>query len=173
MEVAEKASIGTIPLASLKSRVKAIGLLHQHLYQDKLIDTIDTQLYLTDLVAAVKDTFETDRPVVIEIDAPIFLSGTTSEKIGLIVNELVTNSFKYAFSDANSALIKIGAKRSISGEYEFHVWDNGKGMDLNGHPVNYGIKLIAGLCNEINGTFKFDNNHGTHFNLKFTDAFKR
>ncbi len=172
-EVAEKASNTTISLASLKSRVKAIGLLHEHLYKDKAIDTVDMQQYLTELVAAVKDTFETGQPVITEIDAPVVLSGATSEKIGLIVNELVTNSYKYAFNGLDKGLIKVCAKRSISGDYEINISDNGKGIDLKNNAGNYGMKLIAGLCYEINGAFKFSNDQGTKFDLKFADVFKR
>ncbi|RYE29045.1 MAG: sensor histidine kinase [Sphingobacteriaceae bacterium] len=173
VDVAEKASITTIPSASLKNRVNAIGLLHQHLYQNELIDEVNMQSYLTGLVGAIKETFETGKPVSAEVEAPIVLSGSTSEKIGLIVNELVTNSYKYAFAGLDNGLIKIGAKRSINGNYNLHVSDNGIGINMQNTINNYGMKLIAGLCYELGGTFSFKNDNGTCFELKFTDAVKR
>lgn len=173
VDVAEKASITTIPSASLKNRVNAIGLLHQHLYQNKLIDEVNMQSYLTGLTEAVKETFESGTAVFAKIDAPIILSGSTSEKIGLIVNELVTNSYKYAFTGLNNGLIKIGAKRSINGDYNLQVSDNGIGINLQTNINNYGMKLIAGLCYELGGTFSFKNDNGTCFELNFTDTIKR
>lgn len=173
VDVAEKASITTIPSASLKNRVNAIGLLHEHLYQNQLIDKVDMQSYLTGLVEAIKETFENGTPISTEVDAPIVLSGSTSEKIGLIVNELVTNSYKYAFAGLNNGLIKIGAKRSIKGEYQLQVSDNGIGINMQNNIHNYGMKLIAGLCYELGGTFSFKNDNGTCFELKFTDTVKK
>lgn len=173
VDVAEKASIATIPSASLKNRVNAIGLLHQHLYQNELIDEVNMQSYLTELVKAIKETFENGKMVSAEIDAPIILSGTTSEKIGLIINELVTNSYKYAFAGLNNGSIKIGAKRSINSNYNLHVSDNGIGINMQTNINNYGMKLIAGLCHELGGTFSFKNDNGTCFELNFTDPIKR
>lgn len=163
VDVAEKASINTIPSASLKNRVNAIGLLHQHLYQNQLIDEVNMQSYLVGLIEAVKETFDNHTTVVIEVDTPIVLSALTAENIGLIVNELVTNSFKYAFAGIGNGLIKIGAKRSISGDYNLCASDNGVGMNMQNNINHYGMKLIAGLCYELGGTFSFKNDNGTCF----------
>ena len=173
ISVAEMASMGTIPLVSLKNRINTIGLLHQHLYQDKLFDAVDMQLYLTELVALIKDTFETDKNVDVNIDTLIVLSATTVDKIGLIVNELITNSFKYAFNGQEKGSIKIAAKKSTAGSCQLIVSDNGPGIDTKNNQNNYGMKLIAGLCHELRGTFNFKNDHGTQFELNFTDSANR
>ncbi len=173
VDVAENASVGTIPLASLKSRVKTIGLLHQHLYQDKQINEVNMQTYLTELVVAIKDTFEVNHSVITEIDAPIILSATTAETIGLLVNELVTNSYKYAFNGRSRGSIKIAAKRSTGNNFELAVADDGIGMDTPNNTESYGMKLIAGLCQELDGTFSFSNNNGIKFELTFTNRVKK
>jgi two-component sensor histidine kinase len=101
------------------------------------------------------------------VDAPVSVNSRIAEKIGLIANEVITNSIKYAFPVDGKGKIRI--KGSGTGKnYELTIADNGTGI-AGDRPTNFGLKMIAGLSKEIGGQFAFHNDHGTVFTLSFTD----
>ncbi len=168
IEVAGKGGANNISLQSLQTRVTAIELLHKRLYNDKVTGNISLQEYLLELTAAIQTMFETDKKIDIHVNAPVEVSSKTAEKIGLIINELVTNSYKYAF-DEQGGNINIEANATEAHEYKLTVADNGKGF-TTAKKKSYGMKLIAGLSHELGGNFAFSNNNGTEFVLQFADT---
>ena len=168
IEVAGKNGADQVSMQSLQTRVMAIELLHKRLYNDKLTGSISLQEYLLELTAAIQSMFETDKQISIHVNAPVEVSSKTAEKLGLIVNELVTNSYKYAFDEQLNGSIDIEAAVTDNHEYKLKVADNGKGFG-NTRKNSYGMKLIAGLSHELNGEFAFVNNGGATFDLKFKD----
>ncbi len=166
VDIAGKNAVDDVPLSSLKTRIKSIELLHKHLYSEEAkTGNISLQSYLEDLCLAIAATFETGKDIRIQVNANTELESTVAEKVGLIVNELVTNSYKYAFQEKTSGTIHITAKRQDENNIEVAVQDDGVGFETGKNKSNYGMKLIRGLSHELNGQFSFSNNGGTSFQL--------
>jgi two-component sensor histidine kinase len=91
---------------------------------------------------------------------------------GLIINELVSNSLKYAFPENRSGLIEIDVYNSIDDRYVISVKDNGVGFPKG---VNFkdtatlGLQLVNTLIGQIDGTIDMENGVGTKFTLKFSN----
>lgn len=165
VEVAGKNSVEDAPLVTLKNRIKSIELLHNHLYSNEAkTGNISLQSYFEDLCLAIAATFQTTKDIEINVKAPTEVDSTIAEKLGLILNELVTNSFKYAFENREAGNITVTAKPEGK-QLNITVQDNGIGMQTEKNTKSYGMKLIKGLSNELNGKFTFQNLGGTSFQL--------
>jgi two-component system, sensor histidine kinase PdtaS len=167
VDVAGKNGTDKISLQSLQTRVAAIELLHKHLYSEKASGTVNLQEYFRELAGSVQTTFAAEKNVDILIDAPVSVNSRIAEKLGLIANEVITNSLKYAFPSDGKGTIMI--KGSGNGKnYELKIADNGIGIPAD-RSRNFGLKMIAGLSKEIGGEYAFHNDNGTVFTLSFTD----
>lgn len=165
IDIAAKDTPDNNSLTALKSRVKSIELVHGYLYNGKnKADYIHLQNYLEDLCRAIAETFEMGKDIKVHIDAEAEINSQIAEKLGLIINELVTNSYKYAFDNKSSGDINITARKQTKKLLELTVADNGVGFE-NVNKGSYGIKLIKGLSHELNGKFLFNSDNGTKFKL--------
>lgn len=96
-----------------QNRVKSIALIHQKLYQHEDISGIDFHEYVTELIYHLRATFRTSSEVEIEVDThELTLDIDTAVPLGLIVNGLVSNSFKYAFQGRSEGKISIELRNS-------------------------------------------------------------
>lgn len=136
-----------------KSRVEALSLIHQKLYQDDVHTTINIQEYLNQLVSnlfySFGDPFKPDLQIAItEMDID------TAIPISLIVNELVTNALKYAYEGIAKPEMIISLNRP-GDQYFLEISDNGTGMDENKDTSNsFGLKLVKSLVNQLDGTLE-------------------
>lgn len=152
---------------ALQNRVRAIELLHKKLYQgDFAIGKVSLQPYLEELVRLIRPTFSSVKQINTVVNANVDLEIFTMDKIGLIVNELVTNSFKYAFSERSFGTIDITMKASAGGGYLLTVSDDGSGFNPAIRSKSYGMILIQGLSHALNGKPKFSFENGTRFELE-------
>ena len=158
-------------------RIYAMSLIHQKLYQSADIKSIDMHDYMTEFVEYLADSF--GNPVNVNIKseiAPLKLGVSQAVPVGLILNEAVTNCFKYAFPDDEPGEIFIGLKQTPN-RIELVIADNGIGMDYDQHytePSSLGIELMKGLTKDIEGTIKFDTTNGTRITILFAiDPFDR
>lgn len=159
-------------LAETQNRVLSMSLVHQKMYQtsnfqeiglsdyvDELIDNIN-RLYLHKLF-----TNETSISNELKIDVE------TAIPLGLIVNEIITNFFKYAFSEkTNSPHFIISVFKESANICKFHFSDNGPGFPekINIENVDtLGLKLIQGLVRQIDGEVKFSNKEGAQYIFTF------
>lgn len=154
-------------------RVQAMSLIHQRLYNTDNVSSLNIKLYLTELAESLMqaygysaDSFDlqinAENP---ELDVDMAIP------IGLIVNELITNSFKYAYEGIEhpSLIINFTNDKDIT----LQLQDNGIGIDesaMNKNAGSFGKKLIKGLTNQVNGKCRFENNHGTYFVLNIPKA---
>ncbi len=165
VDVAGKGSLHDASLDGLKTRIKSIELLHRHLYSEEAAaGNIALQPYFDDLCAAIAATFASSKDIRISVEADAVVDSTVAEKLGLIINELVTNSFKYAFANKDEGSIAVRAWRTITA-LNVTVKDDGIGLPEGKAKANYGLKLIKGLSHELNGKFSFEGHHGTTFQL--------
>lgn len=143
-------------LRASKSRVQAMTLIHQKLYQQENIATLEFGTYLRELVEAVQQLYPHGKQVTVsyQFDACNF-GIDAAVPLGLILNELVTNAFKYAYVGRDSGVLRLSL-HSLNGRgYAFGVEDDGPGM-MDGVDVqkldSLGMQLVEGLTRQIKGT---------------------
>ncbi|MBX2815748.1 MAG: tetratricopeptide repeat protein, partial [Saprospiraceae bacterium] len=114
-----------------RNRVQSMALLHQNLYRENDVTGVNMQVYFTNLVRSIFNSYNLkEEDVALEMDIDdINLDVDQVIPLGLITNELITNSLKYAFQESKeSARINV-ALREMPEEYSLTVSDNGIGMD--------------------------------------------
>jgi two-component sensor histidine kinase len=157
-----------------QSRVQAMSLIHQNLYQSEHLSNVDIENYLKELVVYLSEMFKKEgKDVTVEVEANnINFDIDTAIPLGLIVNELVSNAYKYAFEEQNSGKIKIGIKALNDEDYELHVDDDGKGLPADFNPTkskSLGLKLVNILSRQLRGKFSSESSNGASFVVKFKD----
>ena len=127
--------------------------------------------YIAELVHEIQASFgEEGARVTVEIEAKeIYFDVDNAVPLGLIINELTTNAFKYAFDGKPRGKFNIYITRS-GGNYELRISDNGKGIpeeiDIR-KTRSLGLRLVRVLSDQLEGEYAFENNGGMNFNLKF------
>lgn len=155
-----------------QSRVQAMSLIHQNLYQSEHLSNVDIQNYLQQLVAYLSEMFAgQSKNIQVTVDAPeINFDIDTAIPLGLIINELVSNAYKYAFDKDASGNINISIKPKSGSDYELEIRDDGKGLPADAEKGNsLGLKLVKILSRQLRGTFSFKSDNGAVFLIQFKD----
>lgn len=156
-----------------QNRVKTMALIHQKLYQTEEIKNLPFRGYVVDLVNTLIQTYKKNTK---QIDVKIAsdkvqFSMDLSIPIGLIINELVSNTLKYAFDETiEEPRISIVLKEISDDNYFFKFSDNGKGLPegFNASELNsLGMKLIRILALQIEAEWSISGDEGTVFVMKF------
>lgn len=150
------------------SKVNTIISIHKTLYQNDSFK-IYLEEHLHHIIQPVLELYQ--RPLdsyTIDIDNNIVLSTKHALNLGVIINELITNSCKHN-SNMNSLHLKITCKKQDKDYYQLTLTDNGKtSLDSsNLTPNSFGLPLIQNFVNKLNGTFEFEINNGAKFNITF------
>ena len=156
-------------------RIYAMSLIHQKLYQSEDIKTIDMAVYLSEFIGYLNESFGAQESIQICCDIENLKLGVAEAiPIGLIVNEAVTNAFKYAFPFQSAGEITVALKKK-GDEIRLTIEDNGVGMLIDPddeEPGSLGLTLMKGLTQEINGKISFFRDQGTKVVITFnTDPF--
>ncbi len=156
-----------------KSRVKAMALIHQKLYQNDDLSVIEMQGYIESLVNSVQSVFKKGgHNINITIDAEgVELDIDRAIPFGLILNELVSNSFKYAFpEDKKDGRIYIHLRKNGDQGF-FEYTDNGIGLPEDTEErtkSSMGIRLMNRLVNQLQSTLNIDKStEGVRFWFNF------
>lgn len=150
-------------------RVEAMSLIHQRLYREEGITLVNMQEFTMDLVEKIAfafghslETFDHEidfNPADLDVDKAMPLS--------LILNELLTNSFKYAFGETSRPSVKISLS-ALSEKLRLHYSDNGIGFPPEAARSSaFGSKLISSLSGQLGGEASQWNDGGAHFELAF------
>jgi len=164
----------TLRIAEGRNRLRSIALIHQNLYKNKNVAAIQINHFLEGLFVQVKDVFKRDgMPVKIISDVPeMELDIETAVPLGLILNELLTNSFKYAFSGAGEGKILINLGKLEQGKFQLVYKDSGPGLPPGFDPEKaqtMGMQLIFDLIRQIGGSVTYSFYEGSTFTLVFTN----
>jgi two-component sensor histidine kinase/ligand-binding sensor domain-containing protein len=156
-----------------RNRVRSIALIHQNLYQFESLSTIDLRRFVTDLFRQIESVFQKQNRVTTNITVPdLLLDIDTAVPLGLIMNELLSNSFKYAFNNDNAGEIDLIIVAVKEGRYQLLYRDNGPGLPIGfdvAKSSTLGMQLIHDLSRQIGGNVKYENQSGAFFTIHFTN----
>lgn len=136
---------------SAVGRIHVIANAHDHLLPRDDQSSIDMKEYLTDCCRHLADTLRDVRPIAVNVEAdPIYLPSDKAVPVGLMVNELATNAFKYAFPDDRAGTITVRFRNRSARELELVVEDNGKGCP-HGAKEGLGSRIVRLLAQQLKG----------------------
>ena len=155
-----------------QNRIKSMALIHEQLYQSTDLSRINFAEYVRSLTAHLSRSYVTGPNVSIVLDIDeVSLDIDTAGPCGLIINELVTNSLKYAFRSGRKGAISIMLKRS-GDAVRLIVMDDGEGMPpmINFRETSsLGLQLVNVLVGQIEGIIELDSTAGTKFTITFRE----
>ncbi|WP_338610957.1 histidine kinase dimerization/phosphoacceptor domain -containing protein (plasmid) [Pelagibacterium nitratireducens] len=163
-------------LKVVEARVETLRLVHEQLYATDAFESLCMREYVSKLVEGLRNLHEEAvKGVSLSIDIDdVGLATDTAMPLGLIVNEFVTNSFKYAFDDDDGqGEIAIRITRTEGGNLLLHLSDNGTGLpeDSATSHKGTGMQLIEGLARQIGGEPRFTSSGaGTILEMEFPDS---
>jgi len=153
-------------------RMHAMSLIHQKLYQSDNLASIDMSWYIYELVNYLKECFDLDRKINYKLDTDrVDLDVAQAVPLGLILNEAISNAIKYAFPERQKGLITISLKNTGSESYQLIIADDGIGVPdgfEDEERESLGMNLMMGLADQLDGTFKLQNNNGLAVVITFT-----
>lgn len=141
------------PLEDAASRVNAVATVHNQLFREADAREIDLAPFLSNLAAAVATSAPRHETIV---DAePATVSADVAIPIGLFVNELLTNAYKYAYPEGKEGEVRIEGERTGDGRYRLAVSDRGvglpEGFDLERAGDSLGMKVVNTLAKQLDG----------------------
>lgn len=162
-----------------QNRVYAMSLIHQHLYQFDNPQCVDLDVYIQEIITHLLDTFNRSDSVKLQSDvSALKLDISLAVPLGLIINEAITNSLKYAFPNGRPGTISVALQPANSHSsmdtyaYRLIIADNGIGMppglDLR-QSRTLGLNIIKGLSRQIQGTLEIIDETGVRISLLFNN----
>jgi two-component sensor histidine kinase len=161
-------------LAETENRISSMALVQEKFYKSENLSKLSAKTYMQELTSNILDTFEPDIPVHINYDIEsIQYNIDKLIPMGLIINEVISNSIKYAFTGRNQGEISLKLKYdSINKITSFQLSDNGMGADLSFKELSkdsLGIELIKSLCEQLDGEVKLLTNTGFDYFFTFPE----
>lgn len=157
-------------LNELQNRIISINEVHRQLYNSKNITSLYLKKYIDTLAENVSQSF--DKPEIelkTEIPETVVLGAERSFPVGLIVNEFLTNSYKYAFENNGTGKIWVSLKEK-GNSFLLSLSDNGKGLPA-GFDVketdSFGLRIIKLLTEQLNGNFSMKGDDGVSLEIEF------
>ncbi len=149
-------------------RIESMAILHRSLYEQEQLAQVYLPEFVAELVENVGQSFGY-RPSEqrINID-PMFLDADKATLVGLILTELLTNAWKYAFPDADASVLRISATQNER-MLEIIVADNGPGWDGTTDQKSLGIRIIRAQAAQLQAEYGFKQHQGTVFWLRFSN----
>ncbi len=155
-------------LKEFQDRIRSMAIIHERLYLEKDISSISIDEYIDELSGSLLASFQRTENIEIETEIEhIQLDIDVAIPLGLIINELMTNSLKHAFTDKEKGSISMKFKAENK-EGFFHYTDSGKGfIKKERKDESFGLELIEILVGQLNGEMTFDSENGVEVNMKF------
>ncbi|PKL15804.1 MAG: hypothetical protein CVV49_19555 [Spirochaetae bacterium HGW-Spirochaetae-5] len=151
-------------------RVQSMRILYDKLLLSKDLHEISMKEYIEDLIDSLHDVFDKKDMIIIEKQISNFsILSKQAVTIGIIINELLTNVYKYAFKERDKGVVSISIKKSEN-KVTLIIQDNGIGID-EGIPGSkssgFGLTIVKMLVEQLNGTYSIVNENGTKSVIQF------
>lgn len=162
-------------LRASEHRVQSMAMIHMNLYNTKNLSLISLKKYTEELCSHLIHAFGVDsRAINVDIDIDDgFFSIDTALPCGLILNELFSNSLKYAFPDNRSGNIKIRLVKGQNGYYHLFYSDNGVGFDKDKDDIDaskLGMLLVNTLAEQLEAEVKLSSKGGIRYEFIFKEV---
>ena len=145
-----------------QNRVNSIGIVHQKLYQGTNLGAVEMKDYFLNLSESILDSFGAEQRIDLKLAMEnLDLDIDTAVPLGLIVNELLTNTIKYAFPKGEKGTITIKLHKQDNNILRLEVADNGVGKSGITHGTGFGGQLVSLLTKQLNGTMTEESQNGT------------
>jgi len=165
-------------ISELQMRVRAMSLVHELLYRSENLDFIPFNSYARQLINIVASTNRGRNVKLITTMEPCILNIEIALPLGLIINELLTNAYKYAFEGRDDGEVRIDlvslpvSEHVLPGNWKLSVVDNGKGLP-EGFTLesvsSLGSQIIKLLVEQIEARIEFHSNGGANFEIYFNE----
>ena len=163
---------------SCQNRIRSMSLVHEKLYTSKNLSGIFFSDYVNSLTAHLVLLNKID-PGMVKLKqnmGEIYIDLQIAIPLGLILNELITNSLKYAFPDGREGEIEISMRALDKDSYRLIVQDNGIGIPKDfdfDNPKSFGLQIVKMLVDQLDGRVLITNDTGTKFEITFKDTLYR
>lgn len=150
-------------LGESERRIKTMTLIHELLYSSSDLSSIPIDEYIVNLVGLIQKSLDPDEKIEVNITSDSFsINVTQAVPCALILNELISNSYKHAFEHKETGRIDICIEQK-NGNVEFSLRDNGRGIPqevLREDGTSLGLTIVRTLIRQVDGTFEIKNNKG-------------
>lgn len=154
----------------LQTKITAMALLHDQLHLARDFSMINVKTYLTQLITNLISAYDIKENIKFDVKINVgHLDLDTLHPLGLLINEVVSNSIKYAFKGVKDKEIYLHFNQD-GNEYELKIGDRGIGLNKNSNNFNtnsIGLELIDSLSEQLGGEIKRTVNNGTYYCLTF------
>jgi len=161
-------------LKESQNKIFTIALIHQNLYENNCLDSIQVKPYIYQLFDYISNIYNSPHQnIFLDVeDEWKFLPIKTSIYIGLIIDEIITNSFKHAFQKIQNGRIKILLKKDKLNA-TLHIRDNGHGFIVKNYKQynSFGMELIYTLVKQLKGKIEINSEVGTEYKIQFPVSF--
>ncbi len=157
-----------------KARVRSVALIHQNLYRQDDLSVIELHQFVNELIVLIEQIFkQKEKAITISNNIPAtYMDVDTAVPLGLILNELLTNSYKYAFTDVETGSISIEMDSPSAGVYQLVYSDSGPGLPAGStfeSATTLGLRMIKRLTIQIMGKVEYMYDKGGRFTIRFKD----
>tara|TARA_R110000751_G_scaffold131275_1_gene233420 strand:+ start:3195 stop:4730 length:1536 start_codon:yes stop_codon:yes gene_type:complete len=151
---------------ALVGRISAMASVHEEMYKSDQFESVEVSPYIKRLTSDIVTGYGKDVDITLDI-APVSLSGDRAMQLGLLVNELVANAFKHAFTDGDKGKLLVRLTETAEEELQLIVLDDGPGFEAETTSKNMGSVLIAAFAGQLGGTYEIHSNDGTRIEVRF------
>lgn len=155
-----------------QTRINTMSLVHERLYRSDNPREVDLKPYVEELVRNIARIFNREGSAIgLNVDVQeLKLNSETAVSCGLIINELVTNVFKYAYQDGRMGTMTLRLGEQEEGLYSLTVSDDGEGMPSKCQEGTMGLSIVESLARQLDGSLEIVSNGGTRVTVQFREA---
>jgi len=158
----------------MEDRIRAMALVHEKLYQSQNLSEIDFESYIQEIAESLVANMVLDDRVQLQLDIePISINIDFAVPLGLVINEIVTNSVKHAFPGSRKGNVYIRLEKKQNREIELTVGDDGVGLPSEidvFESSSFGLQIIASLVTmQLGGSLGVERSHGTRYLIVFPE----
>jgi two-component sensor histidine kinase/predicted hydrocarbon binding protein len=157
------------------SRIKSMAIIHELLYSSRNLSKINVTDYFNELVRFISETYNVNKNVNVDLKIKVkekYLDIDVAIPCGIIINELLSNSFKYAFPDNQKGKISIEFRAIVHSKYKYRLIVSDTGVGIKGkinfsNPETLGLQLINSLSEQLSGKMQIEKEKGLKFSFFF------
>lgn len=162
-------------LSECQRRVRTMALVHEKLYQSKSLGVINAAEYIKSLIADLMNSYSLSPSVDVSVDVDdVNINLDMAIPCGLMINELVTNSLKYAFAGREKGKLTLSLHHREDHTFCLTVQDDGVGLPADFETrsrASLGMQLVGVLVHQLGGEMKAGNDQGARFEIVFPEKF--